>query len=250
MPILQEHKDILFAESGNRTLMQWYDFFNQQYSKKTIYSFCYHNQLKIKKASLEENSQNGRKYHINQDYFKTWSSNMAYTLGLWCAKGCIYREKIFDITLHAKDKYILKRVAEELGYEGVLYDYVDRQVARLNFSCVVIYKDIEALGGMEQFPDVPQEYLPDFIRGYFDGVGCIMVLKGDRLNSAFTSDNKAFLDQLLVILKDQAGVIGGSYDINSMSLRLGKRDTIALGRYMYKNNPELFLKRKKDKFIL
>jgi len=24
-----------------------------------------------------------------------------------------------------------------------------------------------------EFPDVPKEYLPDFIRGYFDGDGCI-----------------------------------------------------------------------------
>ena len=67
---------------------------------------------------------------------------MAYILGLWFADGCIYRGQMFDITLHAKDKYILKRVAEELGYEGNLYDYVDRQAARLNFSCVVIYNDM------------------------------------------------------------------------------------------------------------
>jgi hypothetical protein len=51
---------------------------------------------------------------------------MAYILGLWFADGCIYGGKMFDITLHAKDKYILKRIAEELNYEGSLYDYVDR----------------------------------------------------------------------------------------------------------------------------
>ena len=51
---------------------------------------------------------------------------MAYILGLWFADGCIYGGKMFDITLHKKDKYILKRIAEELKYEGNLYDYVDR----------------------------------------------------------------------------------------------------------------------------
>jgi hypothetical protein len=51
---------------------------------------------------------------------------MAYVLGLWWADGCIYGGKMFDITLHNKDKYILKRIAEELQYEGPLYDYVDR----------------------------------------------------------------------------------------------------------------------------
>jgi len=51
---------------------------------------------------------------------------MAYILGLWWADGCIYGGKMFDITLHNRDKYILKKVAEELAYEGHLYDYVDR----------------------------------------------------------------------------------------------------------------------------
>ena len=63
---------------------------------------------------------------------------MAYIFGLWCADGCIYGGKMFDITLHNKDKYILKRVAQELEYEGNLYDGVDRQASRINFSCVVL----------------------------------------------------------------------------------------------------------------
>lgn len=260
MPILQEHKDILLAESETRTLPEWVSYFNNQYTKSQIYSFCYHNKKIIKKLSLTEKSsiqsQNARKYHINQDYFKTWSSNMAYILGLWFADGCIYNGKIFDITLHNKDKYILKQIAKELEFEGNLYDYVDRQAARINFSCVVIYNDIVSLGGCEnksmvvEFPKVPNEYLPDFIRGYFDGDGSIMQLKNNRLNSAFTSGNKKFLDQLLEILKKEAGIEGGSYDPSSYTLRFGKKDTIRLGKYMYKNNPELFLKRKKDKFIL
>jgi hypothetical protein len=127
---------------------------------------------------------------------------MAYILGLWFADGCIYGGRMFDITLHTKDKYILKQVANELGYEGNLYDYVDRQAARLNFSCVVIYNDIIALGGQEnksltiKFPEIPKEYLPDFIRGYFDGDGCIMRLKNNRVNSAFTCGSKDFLVKL------------------------------------------------------
>ena len=258
MPILPEHKEILSTQSESKTLPEWFDHFNGQYSKKSIYSYCYHNGFKIKKISDEERSkiqsQNARKWHINENYFKTWSSNMAYILGLWFADGCIYNKKMFDITLHAKDKYILKRIAEELKYEGSLYDYVDRQAARLNFSCVVIYKDIVALGGTENksltidFPKIPKEYLSDFIRGYFDGDGSVMYLKGNRLNSAITCGSKKFLDTLHGILMTEAGINGGSYDSSSMSLRFGKRDTLKLGNYIYKNNPELFLLRKKEKF--
>ena len=51
---------------------------------------------------------------------------MAYIFGFWCADGCIYNGRCFDITLHKKDKYILKKIAEEFKYEGPIYDYVDK----------------------------------------------------------------------------------------------------------------------------
>lgn len=258
MPILPVHKEILLTQSKSKTLPEWVEFFNGQYDKKVISSFIYHNNLKPKKLDKATKSiiqsQNSKKYHINQDFFKTWSQDMAYILGLWFADGYIYGGKMFDITLHAKDKYILKKIAEKLDYEGKLYDYVDRQAARLNFSCVVIYNDIVALGGTERksntmdFPNIPKEYLSDFIRGYFDGNGCIMRLKGNRINSAFTSGSKKFLDKLHIILKEEAGIEGGSYDPSCVSLKFGKKDSLKLGNYMYKNDPELFLLRKKEKF--
>ena len=258
MPILTEHKEILSSQSESKTLPEWVEFFDSQYTKSQIYSFCYHRGLKIKKLSPQEKSliqsKNSRKYNINQDYFKTWSRNMAYMLGFWFADGCIYRNKIFDITIHAKDKYILKQFAKELEYEGPIQDYVDRQAVRINFSCVVIYNDIVALGGTErksltvQFPKVPEEYLADFIRGYFDGDGSVWNVKGGRINTSFTCGSKDFLDKLLEILKEKAGVEGGSYDINSMSLRFGNKDSHKIGNFIYKNSPELFLLRKKSKF--
>lgn len=260
MPILLEHKELLAKESASKTLPEWLSYFDNQYTKSQIYSFCYHNGYKIKKISQEEKSIiqscNSRKYNINQDFFKTWNSNMAYLFGFWCADGCIYNGRLFDITIHKKDKYILKKFAELLQYEGCIYDYVDRQACRLNFSCKVIYDDLIRLGGKEnksmdlQFPEVPIEYLPDFIRGYFDGDGCVMNLKNNRLNSAFTCGSKQFLDKLLALLKQYAGIEGGSYDISSCSLKFGKKDTLKLGEFMYKNNPELFLKRKKEKFYI
>lgn len=258
MPILPEHKEILLTQSESKTLPEWVEYFNNQYDIKMISNFIYHNKIKPKKLSQIDKSkiqsQNARKYHINQNYFKTWSHNMAYILGLWYADGCIYSDKMFDITLHARDKYILKRIAEQLEYEGPIIDYVDRQAARINFSCVVIYNDIVALGGTERksltvdFPEVPIEYLPDFIRGYFDGDGCATLIKGKRINTSFTCGSKRFLNKLHKLLKIYAGVEGGSYDIYSKSLKFGKKDSLKIGNYIYKNNPELFLLRKREKF--
>ena len=256
--ILPEHKELLSSQSESKTLPEWIAFFNNAYSKRQIYDYCYCHNFKIKKLSTEEKSkiqsQNSRKYNINQDYFKTWSREMAYIFGFWCADGCIYGQSEFDITIHKKDKYLLEQIAKELEYEGPLYDYVNKQAARLNFSCRVIYDDLLRLGGSPRkslilkFPKVPKEYLSDFIRGYFDGDGCIMTLKNNRLNSAFTCGSKSFLDSLLQILKEEADVKGGAYDASCVSLKFGKADTIKIGHFIYKDEPKIFLKRKRDKF--
>jgi hypothetical protein len=50
-------------------------------------------------------------------------------------------------------------------------------------------------------------------------------------------------------LKEKADVQGGSYNKEYYSLVFGKNDSLKIRDFIYKNNPELFLKRKKDKFF-
>lgn len=261
MPILKEHKEILLSQSDSKTLPEWVQYFENQYTKSQIYSFCYRNDCQIKKISAIEKSkiqsQNARKYKINENYFKTWSSNMAYTLGLWWADGCIYRGRMFDITLHKKDRYILSKIAQDMQFEGNIYDGVDAQASRINFSCIEIYKDIRALGGTQRksltalFPEnIPEEFLPDFIRGYFDGDGSVWYVKGNRINSEFCSGSKKFLEKLLQTLHNKTQIKGGSIHLANQScyeLTFGKKDSIELAKFMYTDS-KFFLKRKYEKF--
>jgi hypothetical protein len=176
---------------------------------------------------------------------------MAYTLGLWSAIGCIYQGKLFDMTMPTKDKYILMRVAKNLEYEGPLQDFADKQVARLNFSCAVIYDDIVALGGTPKrtsFLNVPKEFTPDYVRGFFDGNGEVFRIKGDRYICSFVCQNQNFLAKLYKVLKTEAMVEGGAYDEVRHELKFGHRDSMKIGDYMYKSSPEMFLLRKRNKF--
>lgn len=263
IPVSVQDQELLATQSASKTVKQWVEYFDNKYNAQQLRQYCRRHHFPLAKMSTQgrskinsKNAQNTTIYHINKDYFKVWSPNMAYILGFWYADGCIYNNRLFDITTHKKDKYILTQIAKELEYEGPLYDYVDRQVARINFSCKEIYNDLVALGGKERKSDtitfpkdvVPINLMSDFIRGYFDGDGCIMTLKHNRVNSAFTCGSKIFLDELLSFLKEHAGIQGGSYDASCVSLKFGKKDTLKLGEYMYQNNPTLYLKRKKDKF--
>ena len=259
MALSKEDKEII-RNSDIKTYNEWVEFFNNKYTYREIYNCISRvKDLTANKDSGEVLSQrqsnNSRKYNINQDYFKKWSRNMAYIFGFWCADGCIYNGRCFDITLHKKDKYILKKIAEEFKYEGPIYDYVDKQACRINFSCKEMYNDLINLGGEEnksltlKFPDVPKQYLADFIRGYFDGDGSVYDVQGKRFNTAFCCGSKDFLFTLWDKLKLYVSIKGGSYDEKNYKIVFGKKDSEKIAAFIYKDSPELYLKRKRDVFL-
>lgn len=174
------------------------------------------------------------------------SNDMAYIFGLWFSSGTIINGSIFNISLRKKDKYILKKVAEILNYKEDLIDAKNKQLVSINLLNKEICDDIMNLCEIES---LPKQVFPDFIRGYFDGKGEVIELKNKSLNTVFFCKNKDFADSLLKILKQEAGIQSGSFDKKSFSLHFGKRDSLRLGFYIYQNNSELFLSRKKQKFF-
>lgn len=108
-------------------------------------------------------------------------------------------------------------------------------------------------------PKVPKKYLNDFIRGYFDGDGCVFLEKGKgktqekiikKLSIIFTSGSEDFL----LGLKSQIEQV---YRIENLKiyknrkafqLKANTHDSIELFRKMYLPIGQPFLKRKKDSF--
>ena len=108
------------------------------------------------------------------------------------------------------------------------------------------------------FPDIPDDFLGDFIRGYFDGNGS-MVLQRTRYNTyaqvSFTSGSKKFLDALKDRLSqhDIASHIykDGRSTNGSYYLRIIKRSEIEkFFSLVYQGNEnEAMLQRKYKKFL-
>ena len=173
---------------------------------------------------------------IKVDYFKSWSHNTAYVYGLYLAKGYSTCDGIFNITLPKKDKFLLKMVAQEIGYEGGF------ECAESKQKCSIHFQNEEFVNNMPK-PRVPKDFVPDFIRGYFDGCGNFMQIKRKRTNTLIQGDT-----HFLSVLMLQAGIEGGCADPTKGCLHLGTKDTIKFGQYIYSSESNLFLKRKKDKF--
>lgn len=180
---------------------------------------------------------------MKQIDLKNWTSEKAYIYGLYVANGSVQKNDIVSISVKKKDKYIIKKIAEKLNCKKELQDSNNKQIFKINF----ILKGDKLFS---EFLNIPSNYLPDFIRGYFDGKGEIKKIKNNRLNISLSSNNLIFLQELLELLKKEANIERGSIDLKKGKLFFGTKDSIKLGEYIYKNNPELFLLRKRQKFNL
>ena len=160
-----------------------------------------------------------RQYRVNDGFFKKWSRSSAYVLGFWFADGYIGAGKnIFSICQNTKDKYILTGILEKMKSNYPVSDYHCGK--KIHYSKIVIrsdqiFKDVIRLGGKPnksldvKFPNVPKKYLPDFIRGLWDGDGC--VYNGGRTTpqSNIVSASFKFIKKLKMVInnKDRKSVV-------------------------------------------
>jgi hypothetical protein len=199
-----------------------------------------------------------RIYKINDNYFKKNSRNMYYILGFWFADGYT-RNNEFSITQHRKDRYILERMLLEMESDyPINFHYSNNLYIKITSKKIV--DDIKKFGGHSkkshtiQFPNIDDEFLSDFIRGFFDGDGCITYQKNEKCyTSSIISASDKFINTLIIKLRNNIkGFKGTITKSNYFLLNIGVNDTRRLRDYIYNNLDDntLFLKRKYDKFIL
>ncbi len=109
-------------------------------------------------------------------------------------------------------------------------------------------------------PKIPNKYFSHFVRGFFDGDGCIVYgnfFSKERqkmkqyIQSAFISANQNFLNELFISLKRLTDIEGGSLRYSGRGWRLSFSiyDTKRLFSYIYQNTYDgIRMMRKKNKF--
>ncbi|MDE2098077.1 MAG: hypothetical protein KGL39_12560 [Patescibacteria group bacterium] len=122
-------------------------------------------------------------------YFDTWSPNMAYVFGFLLADGNV-NEKLtcISICLAAKDESVLRFIKEEtksthhLAFRDGIIDprtgQMNQPQVHLSISSMVLASGLVKLGlkprktyNNDPFPNVPDDMMPHFVRGYLDGDG-------------------------------------------------------------------------------
>lgn len=215
----------------------------------------------------------GIKYKIDNSFFKNWTNKMAYVLGFVYADGSLedapyLRGKYLRIC--SRDKEILKKIKTVMGSEHKIVTvnsrpcvirnqrYISKEQYYVRIGSHEIFDDLVGLGVTPHksktigMPQVPLKLLPDFIRGYLDGDGCINVYKKKkRLSVTFTSGSKLFLDQLSRAIGVTLGLKAHNVfeNKNAFQIKYSTREATPLLAFLYADcNSELFLERKHSIF--
>ena len=201
---------------------------------------------------------------VNEHYFDSINTEeKAYLFGLFCADGWIHRERI-GLYLSKDDKYMVDLFAHVLSTKS---PYAVKKDGEIKGYCIEIYSKYLVEKMIEygisnnksydlRFPDIiTPEFYPDFIRGYFDGDGCIYK------NTTSIIGTKWFISRVIEIVSSCAGVSNKvsmynasrnkDNDITKCVMWSGKNQAKKIMNWMYKNeSATIYLKRKHDKYML
>lgn len=236
--------------------------------------------------------------NVNHDYFSTIDTERkAYFLGLTYADGTIVtpkekigkqRQKQLAIVLQEEDGYILEEICKDIKPKKSISIVNPPSVSSRGWKKRAVFKvssnkiceDLISKGCLQNksrvgmiFPNLPSHLINHFIRGFFDGDGCIYVKEVKNkykrvttfnLKNSFTpklqkrvilcSTAKNFLETCLFYL-DKELRFEGKVQWKSKTRTLvnyylsieAKKDVEKIQAYFY-NNATIFMKRKFNKF--
>lgn len=227
------------------------------------------------------------KYTYNKNFFEVIDNEVkAYWLGFLYVDGCIERlfrnEKLkamtLELNIQSGDKGHLFKFLKDIESNVPIVDKINKIKDKEYSSCKVrvnntnICRDLIKLGCIPQkslilkFPtlnQVPKHLVLHFIRGYFDGDGCVSYNENPYIDKR---NNKSYINKNLIIsfvgtyeflqslssLLEEYGITCGDIKHGNcgkaFELRIYRNNNIYNFHKLLYDNASVFLKRKYEKF--
>jgi len=216
-------------------------------------------------------SQGARKHFFDEHFFDTIDSEMkAYWLGFITADGCVYHGSDsnsyrLQINLASIDRYMLERFQQDLHSDYKIACKKSRtdagnirEICELKINSTALCDALMRLGVTPRktscckMPPIPAELYPHYIRGYFDGDGCISWKYNKPGRSRIDIvGNDSFLEELQCIFLHN-GIESYIYPMVSTeiveTLSIVNLDMIELAYHFMYDNSTFHMTRKYDKF--
>lgn len=190
-----------------------------------------------------------------------WSPHFSYAVGLIVADGCLSKDgRHIDLTSKDRAQILLFKKCLGLTVKvGDKYSSNGNLAYHAQFSDVLFYRFLLSIGLTPAKSktisrvQIPEEYFPDFLRGYFDGDGSTtsyydpLFPKSFRFYMSFTSASPAYFDWLREMTDRILGVKGYlNYNRNNpyVQLKFAKKEAIIICKRMYYSETVPCLRRK------
>lgn len=258
------------------TVTRWFHKFKiptqscTRFTNKNLWSYRLDERPKAKPKIKKEFP-----WKFNKEFFNEWSPEMAYVLGFLFADGYVFKNPRGScfFCFCSTDREIIRKIRGVLQSNHKIglksrnnHNSKWKNSYVLQIGSKEIFKKLKVFGVIPnkslviRFPKVPQEFFGDFVRGYFDGDGCVHLgryWRKDRqkwywvFSTRFTSGSKRFIDDLSGSLKKyiKGGHIQKKKNNSGYDLQFSIRDSIDLYKLMYNNmSSDLYLSRKYSTF--
>lgn len=194
-----------------------------------------------------------------------WSEDLAYAIGLLATDGNLSSDGR-HLELTSKDKDQLENfsvcIEKRLPISEKKSGFSDKEVYRVQFSDVTLYKFLESIGLTARKThtigalEIPNKYFFDFLRGHFDGDGTFYSYQDSRWKSSFmfylcfVSASEAhvlWLRKRITELCGARGHLTTGKEKKMFQLKFAKRESRILLSRMYASGDSICLKRKRLK---
>lgn len=149
------------------------------------------------------------------EFFRNWSNDLAYFLGLWLSNGCLSthgdtNSRYVMITVPSEKVSILESIKQKIKFKNKIITHGDTSY-RLIITNTEVYNLLREKGAKEDkyrnidIPKVPEKYLSHFVRGYTDGNGFIKSNYSDFI-ALYYHSWLSILRSLKTLIAEQVGV--------------------------------------------
>lgn len=189
----------------------------------------------------------------------------AYWLGLLLTDGCIKSNGELVLELQERDSYLVERFRDFIGGDIPLrYREKDNsKTVILSSKSKAYLNDLKQWGIVpnktykeQNIPNINIKFMPDFIRGVFDGDGCISQrTRNKNKYNLFLTGRYKFVGLIqdylfsnnIITFNTKLQFINNTTDFGRLNI-YRQKDICNMYKYMYNNKSDLCLIRKKEKF--
>lgn len=212
------------------------------------------------------------KYNYNKEFFKYIDTEeKSYWLGFIYADGYVWQtpnNSELGIELNINDKKHLQKFNKSIegNIEVSERSRLHKDWGKVYDTCLIrlynknIVDDLINLGVIQnksetiEIPDIPKEFMPHFLRGYFDGDGCVCLNKQRQCHQFdYCGVSLKMLEQIRVFLFEECGInsyISKEPDSERSTIQCyrlyikGMGNAYKFGLFLYKD-ANMYLDRKK-----